>query len=65
LVETVGVVSAARYENAEGPEQLCLYELEQPWIVQASSFARAWTAGWDSRRSSLSRYKTTLYMRIL
>lgn len=65
LLATVGVMSAARYESADGPEQLCLYELEQPWVVQDASFARAWTAGWDSRRSSFSRYKTTLYMRIL
>lgn len=65
LLATTGVVSSARYENTGGPERLSLYELERPWVVQDAGFARLWTAGWDSRRASLSRYKTTLSVRIL
>ncbi len=65
LLATLGVVSTARYENISGPEQLGLYELERPWVVHDANFARLWAAGWDSRRISLSRYKATLYTRIL
>ncbi len=65
LLATVGVVSTARYENTDGPQQLGLYELEQPWVVQDARFARVWTGGWDSRRDSLPRYRRALYMRIL
>ena len=65
LLEIGGVASAARYENTEGTEQLCLYGLEQPWVVQNERFARVWGAGWDARRSALASYKRTLFIGIL
>jgi hypothetical protein len=65
LLAAVGVVSSARYESPDGPEQLGLYELEQPWVVQDACFARVWTGGWDSRRDSLAHSRRALYMRIL
>jgi hypothetical protein len=65
LLALPGVTSAARYEAAEGDEDLCLYELEQAWVTQAAVFGRLWTAGWEARRTSLLRYRRTLYIRIL
>ena len=59
-----GVTSVARYEASEGGEGLCLYELEQPWLTQAPTFARLWAAGWQARRDALSGYRRTLYIRI-
>ena len=50
LLHVPGVVRASRYDSAQGEEQLILYELEHPWVVQEPDFARLWTAGWESRR---------------
>ncbi len=65
LRKVSGVTSAARYENTEGAEQLCLYEMKHPWIMQDAEFLRVWAAGWDARRNRLARYRRTLYIRIL
>ena len=65
LLQLPGVMSASRYGSAEGEEQLILYTLEYPWVVQEPTFARLWTAGWESRRRSLPVYRRTLAVRIL
>lgn len=65
LLQVSGVLRASRYDSVEGEEQLILYELEHPWVIQEPEFARLWTTGWKSRRGSLSVYRRTLYVRIL
>ncbi|HYL79744.1 MAG TPA: hypothetical protein VEU07_02970 [Candidatus Acidoferrum sp.] len=65
LLEVPGVLSSARYDGTEGNERLVLYELEQPWLTQEAAFGRLWTAGWETRRASLSSYRRVLYLRIL
>jgi len=65
LLQVPGVMRVSRYDSAEGEEQLILYKLEHPWVVQEANFARLWTTGWDTRRRSLPVYKRTLYVRIL
>jgi hypothetical protein len=65
LLLVPGVRSASRYDNVEGEEQLILYTLEDPWVVQEPAFARLWAAGWESRMESLPVYRRTLGVRIL
>lgn len=65
LVQAPGVMRVSRYDSAEGGEQLILYTLAHPWVVQAPTFARLWTAGWDVRRTSLPVYRRSLYVRVL
>ena len=65
LLEVPGVLSIARYDGTEGNERLVLYELEQHWLTQEAAFGRLWTAGWETRRASLSSYRRALYLRIL
>jgi hypothetical protein len=65
LLDVPGVMSSARYEGTEGSERLVLYELAQPWLTQEAAFGRLWTAGWETRRASLSSYRRALYLRIL
>ncbi len=65
LLQVPGVRSVRRYSNTEKEEQLCLYALDSPWIVQEAGFARAWTAGWESRKAHLPAFRRTLYVRIL
>lgn len=66
LLQVPGVRAVRRYEDAEnGQEQLLLYYLESPWIVQEPDYARLWHAGWVDRREALSAFRRTLYVRIL
>ena len=66
LTQLTGVLEAGRYQDTEQtPEQLALYHLRDPWIIQEPKFARLWAAGWEQKRESLARYKRTLYIRIL
>jgi hypothetical protein len=65
LLRVPGVMRASRYDSVEGEEQLILYEMEHPWVVQQSDFARVWTAGWENRRKSLPAYRKVLYISIL
>jgi hypothetical protein len=65
LLQVSGVKVVRRYENAEeGQDQLLLYSLESPWVVQEPSFARVWQAGWAGRGDALSTFRRTLYVRI-
>jgi len=65
LLQVPGVVRVSRYDSTEREEQLILYELEQPWVVQELNFARLWARYWDTRRGSLPAYRRILYVRIL
>lgn len=65
VLRVSGVMRASRYDSVEGEEQLLLYEMEHPWVVQQSDFARVWTAGWENQRQSLSAYRRVLYIGIL
>lgn len=65
LLQVPGVMKARRYDSADGSEQLILYDLERPWVVQEQIFGRLWTTGWDAKRRMLSAYRRTLYTRIL
>ena len=65
LLRVPGVMRASRYESIEGQEQLILYEMEYPWVVQQPDFARVWTAGWENRRGSVPAYRRVLYINIL
>ncbi|HYL79375.1 MAG TPA: hypothetical protein VEU07_01100, partial [Candidatus Acidoferrum sp.] len=65
LLDVPGVLSSARYDGTEGNERLVLYELDRPWLTQDAAFGRLWTAGWETRRASLSSYRRVLHLRIL
>jgi hypothetical protein len=66
LTQVAGVLEVGRYEDTEQTsEELALYYLRDPWIIQKSKFARLWVAGWEQKREGLADYKRTVYIRIL
>jgi hypothetical protein len=64
LLQIPGVLRASRYDGADGGGQLVLYDLEQPWVAQDSTFDQVWKRGWDEKRKSLVAYRRALYVRI-
>ncbi|MHB0871771.1 MAG: hypothetical protein ACYC5J_20260 [Chloroflexota bacterium] len=66
LLRLPGVLTARRYGCvAPQAEQLVLYELSSPWIVQSPEFSKLWTEGWETVRRDLPAFRRTLYIRIL
>jgi len=66
LAQLTGMLEVGRYEDTEQTsEELTLYYLRDPWIIQEAKFARLWVAGWEQKREGLADYKRAVYIRIL